>query len=42
MQATTFWKLVTVDQTNLLEQLIHLLDEQAIAYCVIGGQAVNA
>ncbi len=42
MQALTFWKAVTVDQANLLERLIALLDEHAIQYCVIGGQAVNA
>jgi hypothetical protein len=42
MQALTFWKTVTVDKSNLLERLIALLDENAIRYCVIGGQAVNA
>lgn len=42
MQALAFWKVVTVDQANLLEKLIALLDENAIRYCVIGGQAVNA
>ena len=42
MQAQTFWKVVTMDRENFLERLITLLDEQAIRYCVIGGQAVNA
>lgn len=42
MQALTFWKTVTVDQSNLLERLLALLDEHHVRYCVIGGQAVNA
>lgn len=42
MQALTFWKTVTVDQSNLLERVFALLDEHHIRYCVIGGQAVNA
>jgi hypothetical protein len=31
-----------MDQANLLEQLLALLDTNAIHYCVIGGQGVNA
>lgn len=31
-----------MDGTNLLEQLIDLLAEHGVRYCVIGGQAVNA
>ena len=31
-----------MDQSNLLENLISLLNEQEIRFCVIGGQAVNA
>ena len=31
-----------MDQSNLLENLISLLNEQGIQFCVIGGQAVNA
>ena len=42
MQALTFWKTIAMDQTNLLEQLISMLAEHEIQYCVIGGQAVNA
>lgn len=42
MQALDFWKEVTMDADNLLEQLVALLAEHGIQYCVIGGQAVNA
>jgi hypothetical protein len=42
MQALTFWKTITMDQSNLLENLISLLNEQGIRFCVVGGQAVNA
>ncbi len=42
MQALTFWKTITVDQSNLLENLVSLLNEQGIRFCIIGGQAVNA
>lgn len=42
MQAQAFWKIVTMDEANLLGRLISLLDENKIQYCVIGGQAVNA
>lgn len=42
MRALTFWKTITMDQANLLEQLIGLLNEHNIQYCVIDGQAVNA
>jgi Nucleotidyl transferase AbiEii toxin, Type IV TA system len=42
MEALTFWKTITMDQSNLLENLISLLNEQEIRFCVIGGQAVNA
>ena len=42
MQALTFWKTITMDHSNLLENLISLLNEQGIRLCVIGGQAVNA
>ena len=31
-----------MDQSNLLENLISLLKEKGIRYCVIGAQAVNA
>lgn len=42
MQALTFWKTVTMDHSNLLENLIELLRKHQIRFCVIGGQAVNA
>jgi hypothetical protein len=42
MQALTFWKTIIMDEANLLEQLLALLAEHNIHYCVIGGQAVNA
>jgi predicted nucleotidyltransferase len=42
MQAFTFWKMVTMDHSNLLENLIELLKKYEIRFCVIGGQAVNA
>ncbi len=42
MQAFTFWKTVTMDHSNLLENLIGLLKQNEIPFCVIGGQAVNA
>ncbi|MBN2117161.1 MAG: nucleotidyl transferase AbiEii/AbiGii toxin family protein [Anaerolineales bacterium] len=31
-----------MDQSNLLEDLLALLNEHGIQFCVIGGQAVNA
>lgn len=31
-----------MDATDLLERLVALFEEQHIAYCVIGGQGVNA
>ena len=31
-----------MDQSNLLENLVSLLSEHEIQFCVIGGQAVNA
>lgn len=42
MQALAFWKSVAMDQANFLEQVIDLLREHRITFCVIGGQGVNA
>ena len=42
MQALQFWKAVALDEANMLEGLVGLFEEHAVAYCVIGGQAVNA
>ena len=42
MQAYTFWKTVTMDRSDLLDQVLALLASYDVQYCVIGGQAVNA
>jgi hypothetical protein len=42
MQAQTFFKVVTMDESDMLEQLTALFEQHHIAYCVIGGQGVNA
>ncbi len=42
MHTLTFWKTVTMDHSNLLENLIELLTKNEVRFCVIGGQAVNA
>lgn len=42
MQALEFWKAVALDEANMLEGLVSLLQGERVAYCVIGGQAVNA
>lgn len=42
MKAAEFWKVITVDEANLLERVLRLLEDNEIRYCVIGGQAVNA
>jgi hypothetical protein len=42
MSALSFWKAVVSDQSNFLENVIGLLEEHGIRYCVIGGVAVNA
>ena len=42
MRSLTFWKLVTMDRSDLLERLIGLLTDSGAAFCVIGGQGVNA
>jgi hypothetical protein len=42
MHALTFWKKIAMDKSNFLEQFIVLLNDNAIRYCVIGGQGVNA
>lgn len=34
MQALTYWKTVTMDKSNLIEQLFALLDEHQIRYCL--------
>jgi hypothetical protein len=42
MKALSFWKAVTMDKADLLEEVFALLRESGIRFCVIGGQAVNA
>ena len=42
MRAEAFRRLVTMDQTGLLEKLLEFLEGRKIPFCVIGGQAVNA
>lgn len=42
MQARAFWSLVVADRTDFLNRVIDLLAGNGIAFCVIGGQAVNA
>ena len=42
MLAREFWALVTSDHSAFLDRLLSWLTEEQIAYCVIGGQAVNA
>ena len=42
MLARTFWKVVTMDGADLLEQFIGVLRRLGIRYCVVGGQGVNA
>jgi hypothetical protein len=42
VQELAFWKAVIVDESNFLEAIVGLLNENNIRYCVIGGQGVNA
>jgi hypothetical protein len=42
MRARTFQRAVTMDEADVLEQIVRLLESQSVAYCVIGGQGVNA
>jgi hypothetical protein len=42
MKALSFWKAVTMDKADLLEEVLAFLRDCRIRFCVIGGQAVNA
>jgi hypothetical protein len=42
MRGSTFRRLVTMDETDLLGSLLGFLESRRVLYCVIGGQAVNA
>jgi hypothetical protein len=41
MRAATFWRIVTADRSDFLGSIVRLLEEHAIAYCVVGGYAVD-
>jgi Nucleotidyl transferase AbiEii toxin, Type IV TA system len=42
MNALSFWKTVTMDKVDFLEELLALLRDRGVRFCVIGGQGVNA
>jgi hypothetical protein len=42
MQALAYWKAVTQDRSDFLDEFLSHLVENHIRYCVIGGQGVNA
>jgi hypothetical protein len=42
MEALAFWRAVTMDRSNFLDEFIALLKDNRIDFCIIGGQAVNA
>lgn len=42
MQRRAFWRAVTVDRSDFLDQFLALLRERSVRFCVVGGQAVNA
>ena len=42
MRARRFWKAVTLDHSNFLDEFVTLLRESSVRWCLIGGQAVNA
>jgi hypothetical protein len=42
VQSLAFWKAVAMDRGNFLDDLVALLEQHEIRYCVIGGQGVNA
>jgi len=42
MQALAYWKAVTQDRSDFLDEFLDLLVENGIRYAVIGGQGVNA
>ncbi len=42
MIARDYWKAVTVDRSDFLDQFLALLRESGARYCIVGGQAVNA
>ena len=42
MQALAFWKAVTMDRSDMLEDLFAFLSHHHVRFCAIGGVAVNA
>jgi len=42
MKSLSFWKAVTLDKSDFLDEAFALLEGQGVRFCVIGGQAVNA
>ena len=42
MLARNYWRVVTVDRSDLLDRFLALLRERGVRFCVIGGQGVNA
>ena len=38
MKALSFWKAVTLDKSNLLEEVFALLQDHDVRFCVIGGR----
>ena len=42
MKALSFWKTVTMDKADFLEEVLTLLRDRGIRFCVIGGQGVSA
>lgn len=42
MRARNYWRVVTLDRSDLLDRFLALLRERGVRFCVIGGQGVNA
>jgi hypothetical protein len=42
VRAEAFYRAVTMDQADLLPEVLRRLEVGQVSYCVIGGQAVNA
>jgi hypothetical protein len=42
MQAAEFYRAVTMDESDLFGRLLDTLERERIAYCLVGGQGVNA
>jgi hypothetical protein len=42
VRARDYWRTVTVDRVDFLDQFVAVLRDADVRYCVVGGQAVNA